>query len=196
MDDYYHHHHNYESDLQTGLGRRGYGGISHVYIGTPNQRGHGIGSFLGGLFRRALPFIRVGAKAIGKEALRAGVKVAGDVLKRDIPIRDAIGMRARESSGNLKRKAAEKIDNLMHGSGYKMGRSSRVGHSIVERLGSSVSVKRRKRSTSKRKKKKKTIKRTIKKKRSTAATRRNIKKRLTASGRKKKARRTVADIFG
>jgi len=41
-------------DVQYGGNRQS--GIERVYIGTPNQQGHGIGSFLGGFFRRVLPF--------------------------------------------------------------------------------------------------------------------------------------------
>lgn len=160
-------------DLQRGLGRRGYGGISHVYIGTPNQRGHGIGSFLGGLFRRVLPFLRKGAAAVGKEALRTGANVAADMLKKDISLKDAFHARARESRDNLKRKAGEKIEKLMKGSGYKKRKIARVRHSSSGRVTKRV-VARNKRSVKKKKK--------------------SQKKKRGASG--KIRRRTVADIFG
>ena len=51
----------------------------HVFIGSPYQRGHGIGSFLGGLFRKILPFLNKGARAVEKEALRAGINMIEDV---------------------------------------------------------------------------------------------------------------------
>lgn len=164
--------------MQHGWGRRGYAGISHVYIGTPNQRGHGIGSFLGGLFRRVLPLIKKGAKAVGKEALRTGVNVAGDVLERNITLKDAVRERVRESGGKLKRKAEEKIDTLMRGSGYKTRKISRTAHSLIERKPRRISGK----------KKSVTKRRVIKKKKKTTSKRKTKKK--------KTRQRTVADIFG
>lgn len=162
----------YDGDeLQIGLGRRGYAGISHVYIGTPNQRGHGIGSFLGGIFRRVLPLLRKGASAVGKEALRAGANIAGDMMKKDMSLKDAFRTRVRESGGNLKRKAEEKIETLMRGSGYKTRKIARIRHSSSGRVARRVSPKKKKI----KKKKKKTRNKTIKK--------------------KKKIHRTVSDIF-
>jgi len=43
-------------------------GIPRVFVGSPYQRGHGIGSFLGGLFKKILPYLGKGVHAIGKEA--------------------------------------------------------------------------------------------------------------------------------
>lgn len=51
-----------------------------VFRGATTQRGHGIGSLLGGLVKGALPLLASGAKTFGKELLRTGVDVAGDVL--------------------------------------------------------------------------------------------------------------------
>ena len=45
------------------------GGEVPVFYGARTQRGHGIGSVLGGLFRRALPFLKNGAEILGKQAL-------------------------------------------------------------------------------------------------------------------------------
>lgn len=169
-------------DVQSGWGRRGYGGISHVYIGTPNQRGHGIGSFLGGLFRRVLPLLRKGvplikkgAKAIGKEALRAGVNVATDALKR---------------------RAEDKIDALMSGSGYNTGKIARKSHSIVERMARRVAARRKKRLTSVTKKKSGAIRRKKRITKKKTAVGRPVKKRSTVSRKKaRSSQRTVADIF-
>ena len=40
------------------------------------KRGHGLGSILGGLFRRALPFLSSGAKILGQQAMN----VAADMI--------------------------------------------------------------------------------------------------------------------
>jgi len=47
-----------------------------------HQCGHGIGSFLGGLFRKILFYLDKGARAIGKEALRAGINVMSKTIFR------------------------------------------------------------------------------------------------------------------
>lgn len=182
-------------DAQTGggIGRSGYGGISHVYIGSPNQRGHGIGSFLGGLFRRIIPLLKQGARTVGKEALRSGVNVANDILDKGMQPREAFKTRLRESGVNLKRKAEEKINNLMHGSGYKATKMRKLLHSLgsggVRRIG----VKKRKKSSTSTKRSGRVKKRKGKKKRVS-------RRRTKTGGNKKKSRRrkkprTVSDIF-
>lgn len=52
-----------------------------VYRGSPVlQRGYGLGGLLGGLFRRAMPFLKKGAALVGKQALRTGMNIADDVM--------------------------------------------------------------------------------------------------------------------
>jgi len=115
----------------------GRGGIPHVFVGSPYQRGHGIRSFLGGLFRgfrKILPFLNKGACAVGKEALRAGINVIEDV-ENNKSLKEAVKSRLAESRGNLKRKAKEKMNSLMRESGYKKyPRNPRrfSFHSVVE----------------------------------------------------------------
>lgn len=93
-------------------------GIGVIYKGAPYQRGHGIGSFLGGLFRSVLPLLSSGAQVIGKEALNAGVGLLSDMVSAR-PMEDSIKTRLKEASSNLERKAHNKIDRLnMSGSGY------------------------------------------------------------------------------
>ena len=53
----------------------GGGGVRNVFAGSTFQRGRGVEAWLGGLFRRILPYVASGAKALGKETLRAGIKV-------------------------------------------------------------------------------------------------------------------------
>lgn len=48
-----------------------------VFQGSRGQRGHGIGSVLGGLFRSALPVL----KRIGGQLVRSGMGVASDSLE-------------------------------------------------------------------------------------------------------------------
>lgn len=101
------------------------GGVSAVYRGSPYQRGHGIGSFLGGLFRTITPLLKSGAKAVGKEALRTGINVLSDVVGTNVPVKHVISNRMQEFTGSLKRKADNKLNNvIMTGSGKKGVRRS------------------------------------------------------------------------
>ena len=59
---------------QTG---RGY----PVYVGTRYQRGHGLGSIFGSLFKSAVPLLKRGAKTLGREALKTGLNLASDVME-------------------------------------------------------------------------------------------------------------------
>lgn len=168
-------HYNEYFDIQYGGGR--HGGIEHVYIGSPNQRGHGIGSFLGGLFRRVLPLLSKGAKAIGKEAIRSGMHIASDVIDKDISLKEAFNARVRDSTKNLKRKAEEKLNSIMEGSGsgYKIAKVSNFIHSN--------GVRGRRRVVKAKKKKKKVIKK------------QEALKVKKTQPKKKKKNRTVVDIF-
>lgn len=107
-------------------------GVSVVYRGALHQRGHGIGSFLGGLFRTVTPLLKSGAKAIGKEALRTGINVLSDVVST-VPPKQAISSRMKEFTSTLKRKADDKLDRVMKGSGYKRKKLNVTPQSI-ERL--------------------------------------------------------------
>jgi len=57
------------------------GGEIPVFVGRRFQRGHGLGSILGGFVRRlVLPFIRNNAKGIVQNVAKTGVEVANDVI--------------------------------------------------------------------------------------------------------------------
>lgn len=56
------------------------GGEVPVFVGARRQRGHGLGSVLGGLFRSVVPFIKRNIGTIGKTLARTGMTIAGDVM--------------------------------------------------------------------------------------------------------------------
>jgi hypothetical protein len=53
-----------------------------VYVGTRYQRGHGLGSIFGSLFKSAVLLLKRGAKTLGREALKTGLNPP----KNPIPI--------------------------------------------------------------------------------------------------------------
>lgn len=100
------------------------GGVSKVFVGTPNQKGHGLGSMLRGMFRWAKPLLVRGAKYLGTKAATTGYKILGDVAE------------GQDVKTAAKRRFVETMDNIANpqkGSGIKKNRK-------VKRL----SVKRRK----------------------------------------------------
>lgn len=88
-------------------------GFGSVYAGNAYQRGHGIGSFLGGLFRCVFPLLKSGTAKIGNELLKTGVNIVSDIAQNG-DIDSAIRMRGKETLNNLSRMAGEK----MFGRGY------------------------------------------------------------------------------
>ncbi|CAB0044380.1 unnamed protein product [Trichogramma brassicae] len=141
----------YDQIIQYGQGDSG---IGSIYAGSRYQRGHGgIGCFLAGLFRRVLPVLRSGAKFLGKETLRTGLNIANDMSSQNIPFKESFRSRVKETGESLKRRAEEKLDTLMAGSGYKIPYSTNDLQSIESRAGI-----RKRRKLNSRKKKKKTPK--------------------------------------
>src|SRR6218665_1967045 len=85
-----------------------------VFHGTRMQRGHGLGSILSGLFRRAWPVIQSGAKAFGKQFLKTGLQVANDVVERRPLIKESGMKRVPEG---IKSFVSSKIFNAQSGRG-------------------------------------------------------------------------------
>jgi hypothetical protein len=52
-----------------------------VFAGRRYQRGHGLGSIFGGLFKAAMPLLKKGAKTLEREALKMGLNIARDVVQ-------------------------------------------------------------------------------------------------------------------
>ena len=176
-------------DIQTGGG----GGVGRIYVGSRNQRGHGgIGSFLAGIFRRVLPLLSRGAKAVGKEAMRTGINIVSDVATRNTPIAESFRTHVKESGEVLKRKAEEKLDKLMEGSGYVNDRSFGVLQSLNSPETSLFKRKKRRYTSKKSKKRLGTLK---KKRKSKKKGKKSGGKKKTKKSRKNR-KRTLRDIFG
>ena len=89
-------------------------GFGNVYASGVYQKGHGVGSFLGGLFRCVFPLLRSGSSAIGSEILKSGANIISDISKSESP-EVAFKKRGKEAINNLSNLMGEK----MFGSGYK-----------------------------------------------------------------------------
>ena len=69
-------------DLYEEYYSRQNGGEIPVFAGKRFQRGHGLGSILGGFVRRlVLPFFQTNAKSMLKNVAKTGMEVADDVIE-------------------------------------------------------------------------------------------------------------------
>lgn len=101
-------------------------GFGGVYTSGLYQKGHGIGSFLGGLFRCVFPLLKSGSSAIGTELLKSGANIISDISKNE-PVERAIKSRGKQAINNLSKLVGDK----MFGSGYKTSAAVKRPHSVV-----------------------------------------------------------------
>ena len=90
-----------------------------VFSGSRGQKGHGLGSLLGGLFRSAMPMIKRGLATFGKHALKTGLEIANDVVSGESVKQSA----KRRISQGIKQFA--KPENFINQSGSGRKRSRR-----------------------------------------------------------------------
>lgn len=126
-----HYHDYYVTQAQTGSGMA-------YFAGLQSQRGHGLGSFLGGLWRAVVPLLGKAAAAVGREALGAGTNFLSDVaFNRDAPTSSARRHFANAAS-NLGNTLAEK----MRGNGIKRGRVQHVNQLTRGSRGRNITTKK------------------------------------------------------
>jgi hypothetical protein len=73
------------------------------------QRGHGLGSIFGGLFKAAMPLLKRGTKTLEREALKTGLNIAGDAVQ-GINIKQAAKSRLKSTGENLLQKAMDTVE--------------------------------------------------------------------------------------
>lgn len=147
-------------------------GIGSVYAGPAYQKGYGVGSFLGGLFRTVYPLLAKGTKAIGSEIFKSGVGLLSDLTREDPD--EAFKKRGKEIIQNL----SARTSSHLFGKGYAY-----KGLLPHNRTQSTRKIQRKKKRTTGRRKKKNTKKRFVRK------------KVVKNKKRKKKSRRSIHDIF-
>lgn len=124
----------------------------HFYYSPYTYRGRGIGSVFFKFFKAVSPMLFKGLKSVGKEALSAGTDILANQNGR--PIREVFRNRSKQALDNLKRKAQEKIEKVMEGSG-KIGIKRQRTRKYNQSLFAIKPVNKRKKTV----KRKKTIKR-------------------------------------
>jgi len=82
-------------------------GIGTVYSVSPFvQPGHGIGSFLRGLWRTVRPVLWSGAKSLGREALRTGGNIMTEIAANPGQTGDILSKHATETTQNIVKNCA------------------------------------------------------------------------------------------
>lgn len=114
---------NYDIYTEYYLNQAG-SGFSNVYSAPIYQKGYGIGSFLGGLFRAVYPILKKGATILGSECLNSGKNIISDIVSNQDP-QLVIKKRGKEAIHNLTRVVADK----MFGEGYKSMNTKRRSQS-------------------------------------------------------------------
>lgn len=138
----------YLAQAQAGTGMGGF------YSGPVYQRGHGIGSFLSGLFRGVLPILKRGGIAVGKEIVNSGVNFIND-LENNVDAKVALKKRSKEAYNNLKEK-------VLSGDGYNGRKTTKKSQSRVSKRGvKTLRKKIVKKNKSVKNKKKKTLKQKV-----------------------------------
>ena len=84
------------------------GGALPYFAGAQYQRGQGLGSLFGSLLRSAMPLIKRGAVALGRGALKTGVRIAGDVLSGQ-NIKTAAKRRVTDAIGSIRAPPGKRI---------------------------------------------------------------------------------------
>lgn len=145
-------------------------GFGNIYAGPSYQRGYGVGSFLGGLFRTVYPLLKKGTIALGSELLKTGASCITDMSRNEEP-QVVFKKRGKEIVQNLSRRAADQ----MFGDGYK---NPIVGVKRRQSTKATKGVKKRKTSG-------KTVKKTNKKR----------VKKSKAKTKKQRCKSDLLDIF-
>lgn len=101
------YHHENSRKLYEEYYTKQVGGALPFFVGTRYQRGHGLGNILkvvtrlaAPLLRKANPFVKRGAKALGRRALQTSADIIGDVLDGE-NIKRATKRRIRNTVQNM-----------------------------------------------------------------------------------------------
>lgn len=87
----------------------------NFYYNPYKSSGRGIGAVFMKFFKAVSPMLMNGLKSVGKEALSAGSDILNNTSGR--PTRELFRSRGKQAFENLKRKAEQKMEKVMEGSG-------------------------------------------------------------------------------
>jgi hypothetical protein len=120
---------NYNPYISYYENQAGGSGISSVYSGSSYQKGHGIGSFLGSLFKGIIPLLSKASKAVGSEFLKTSGNIAKDIALKQ-PWKVSVKSRLKEAGSHLNERFGNHIDSMI-GSGYINAKQRKLRHSSL-----------------------------------------------------------------
>lgn len=178
--------------------QKGYG-YSHKPFTRPIyrptfQRGRGgLGNIFSHLYRYIKPWVKSGIDSVKKELISSGIDILSD--QSGAPLKEIVGNRGKTAIKNLKRKAQEKLDNIMKGSGKfssKKKRKLENGPLVGIRTSEFSNLMSNKKGKIQLKKRKKPRKKST---RSIISKNKKSRKKRTKRNKKTKAGTNVDDIF-
>lgn len=86
-----------------------YGGGYNYFNGQIHQRGYGIGSFLGGMFRGLIPLFKSGSKMIGRELLTSASNILNDLNTNQTDFKSSLKHNGLNALRNLTIGVADKM---------------------------------------------------------------------------------------
>ena len=104
-----------------------------VFQGSRGQRGHGIGSVLSGLFRSAVPMLKRGLATFGKQALKSGLEILGDVTEGKSFKDSARDRIVPAILPTIKQFATDEFLNTQSGSGKRRRRIKRTTRKRIKK---------------------------------------------------------------
>jgi len=124
--------------VQSGKGLDDIGPLLHSVV--PYQRGRGLGSFFGGLFRYLKPIFTSGANILKKEVINSGINALSDIAT-GANLKEVVQDRSKEIIKNVRRGAVQKL-NEMYGQG-KIKRRKPIKRPLINNLNYFSSKRRR-----------------------------------------------------
>jgi hypothetical protein len=83
-------------------------GFGSGFVGLPYQRGNGLGSIFGTIFKAVAPLAKSALRTVGKSVLKTGLSVAGDALSGRNVV-ESMEDHGRSAAANLVRKASKRL---------------------------------------------------------------------------------------
>jgi hypothetical protein len=83
-------------------------GFGAGFVGRPYQRGNGLGSIFGSIFKAVAPLAKSALRTVGKTALRTGLSVAGDALSGRNVV-ESLEDHGKMAAANLVKKASRRL---------------------------------------------------------------------------------------
>ncbi len=102
------------------------GGNLPAFQGALSQRGYGIGSWLKGLYRWAVPKVSSAASAVGRAALKEGAGLAQDVLSGENVKESAVKRLKQTGKRAFNDMTSQNASQSQTGAGRKKGRKRKA----------------------------------------------------------------------